>query len=209
MAKKQEKKIDEITTVKSLISDLDAKAFEYCRDALFSMFGYRFMDKKDFRVVDFSEQILCAIEKCGDLSKNDGSLGYYSVLLGQNMEDYCICAEGKRAEKYKNKALSLLTEYKGDVSDLDSVMDATMIFLSLFKMYFNDGNLSKDKIEDAEFTESVEDIELLKALYGGVKSNAGVKLKIARQTMTEERKQFFLILSTIILAKGLQARGLL
>lgn len=209
MAKKQEKKIDEITTVKSLVEGLDAKAFEYCKDALFDMFGYRFMEKNEFRPVDFCEQILCAIEKCGDLSKNDGSLGYYSILLGQNIEDYCICAEGKRAEKYKNKALKLLAEYKGESSELDSVMDATMIFLSLFKMYYNDGNLSKDKIEDAEFAECVEDIELLKALYSGVKSNAGVKLKIARQTMTEERKQFFLIISTIILAKGLQARGLL
>lgn len=209
MAKKQEKTIDEITTVKSLVSDLNAKAFGYCRDALFDMFGYKILEKKDFRTVDFCEQILGAIEKCGDLSKNDGSLGYYSVLLGQNIEDYCICAEGKRAEKYKTKALILLDGYKGEASELDPVMDATMIFLSLFKMYYNDGKLSKDKIEDATFTESVDDIELLKALYCGVKNNAGVKLKIARQTMTEERKQFFLIFATIILAKGLQARGLL
>ncbi|WP_026663550.1 hypothetical protein [Butyrivibrio proteoclasticus] len=209
MAKKQEKKIDEITTVKSLVSDLDAKAFEYCRDTLFDMFGYKFMEKKDFRSVDFCEQILGAIEKCGDLSKNNGSLGYYAVLLEQNIEDYCICVEGERAEKYKNKAISLLSEYNGEASELDPVMDATMIFLSLFKLYYNDGKLSKDKIEDATFTESVDDINLLNALYGGVKSNTGVRLKLARQTMTEERKRFFLIFSTIILAKGLQARGLL
>ncbi len=209
MTKQKEKQIDEVSNIRQLVTRLNAKAFEFCRDEVFDLFDYKFMEKNEFRPVDFCEQISVLALECGDVVKLGGCVKYYATLLEQRIEDYCKCSDGSRARKYKDKALSLLAKDQDDELDLDAISDATMIFLSLFKEYYSDGKIKKDSIEDADFTEHPQDIELLKTIYNGVKGNSGVKLKISRQSMTDERKKFFYVIGVVILAIGLQDRGLL
>lgn len=206
MAKKIEKIVDDTAIIKDLVFDLGEKAFSYCSENLFDIFGYKCIEKKDFRAIDLCEQILVSIEECGDVAKNGGCISYYATLLGQHMEDYCNCLEGARAYKYKEKAKSLLLQSKTEDS-LDELSDATMIFISIFREYYNAGVIRKEKIEDAKFDVMLEDVELLKAIHEGIRAHGVAKLKLSRQS--DEKKQLFLILSTLFLARGLQARGLL
>lgn len=209
MNKQKEKQINELTNIKQLVTKLNTKAFEFCRDELFDLFEYKFMEKKEFRPVDLCEQISVLSAECGDVTKHGGCVKYYSTLLVKCIEDYCKCTDKSRAEKYKEKALTLLAKDLNDGVNLDAISDATMIFLSLFREYYNGGKIKKDSIDDAEFTEDIQDIELLKAIYNGVKNNNGVKLKISRQLMTDDRRKFFFVISILTLATGLQDRGIL
>ena len=205
--------IDEKAAIEEIVMQLNSRAFEFCKDALFDIFGYRYIGKKDFRAVDLMEQFMFIVDVCAeDIKKNQGTLKFYAVLLEQMYDDYLSSKEESRADKYQKKALGLISEYKEDKGRTDDICDATMVFVSLFRELFKGGKLGKDSLEDAEFSLKLEDVELLKALFKGVKPN-GRKLKltsqIAYKSSQESRNKFFYMFSVIILALGLQSRGLL
>lgn len=204
--------IDEKAVIEELVMQLNPKAFDYCKEELFDIFGYRYIEKKDFRIVDLMEQFMFMVNECAeDIKRNQGVLKFYAQLLEQKFGDYVSTKEDSRADKFQNKALSLLAEFKIDKGRIDDIYDANMVFISLFRENYQGEKVDKDLLDDADFSLRLDDFELLKAIFNGIKPN-GRKLKLAAQmaykSSQELRDKFFYMFSVVILVLGLQLRGI-
>lgn len=205
--------LNEKTTIEEIVMKLNSKAFDYSKTVLFDIFGYRYIGKDDFRAVDLMEQFMCIVEMCEeDIKKYQGVLKYYAVLLEQMYDDYIYTQEESRADRFQNKGLALIAECKTNNASIESIYDATMIFVSLFRETYKEGKLSKSPLENADFTVKIEDVELIKSIFNGIKPN-GRRLRITSQmaykSSPELRNKLFFMFAVVIVAFGLQSKGVL
>jgi len=204
-----------------IVDDLNNEALKFCIDRLYPFMNYQVLKKKDVRKVDLEEWLLKFNDKVPEYreKRERGSLNFFLYLLQLYLTESLKCVEGSKAEKYKNKALSIIDKVLYNDFVLDDIDDVVFIFIGLFRFHEKDISNSKNIPikKEIQFTYFQEDAELLESIrddgvYCEPREIVPSKnfIQFLKTAYYEERKaarDFMYINNILFLSRGLQRQG--
>ena len=155
-----------------LLDYLSDEAFDFLVDAIYPLFHFRVLEKKDVRRIDIRE-ILARIEE-PENEDWEGKLGikYYLYIMKQYIDEYLKCKEGSEAEDCKEKTLAVLNKVldnESEETEESLISTAGVIFsafVSMFRAWKNQfGDADERVISDIEYGLKKEDAGLIRELW--------------------------------------------
>ena len=145
MAKKKTREIKNSIDYIRIIDEMNNDAFEFCRSCLFQLTSYKVLKEEDIRPVDMKEWLLPFNDDVPNYceGRERGSLNFYMYLLQVYLNESLKCIDGSQAEKYKNRALTLIDKVLYQDHSLEDIDDIFLIFTGLFR--FHKKNISQTK----------------------------------------------------------------
>ena len=204
-----------------LFGELNDEPFSFLMDYLYPLFNYRVLKKEDVRRIDMAETLVRIENPASDDWEDKKGLRYYLFILKQYYDEYLKCQEGSTAERYKQRAVTVLEQdldEKSEKSKEELLMDAEDVFL-VFISLFRAVDVEFDKIEDCMISEIdfdlyIEDADIIKKIWecedlvpDEVSGKGGLFGFMKSDTEGLRARKLFYINNLIFLCRGLQKRG--
>ncbi len=203
-----------------LLGEMNDEAFSFLMDSFYPLFNYRVLKKEDVRRIDMMETIVRIENPSNEDWEDKVGLRYYLFVMKEYYDEYLKCQEGSSAERYMNRAKSILEQSLAEDSKksndelMKAAEDAFIVFVSLFRAVDVEyENVEDCTLSDIDFTLRKEDAEVIKKIWecedlvpDGVSDQGGLfGFMKSDKTKIRARKLFYMN-NMIFLCRGLQDR---
>ena len=147
-----------------MTKQLSDEGFNHCKSLLFPLLGYQYMTIEEVRRVDLCERINEFAKRypMKPGQKKDMSFEAYTEVIENNIQNNIKCKNGSIANGYRNRALEIIKELKGEKDPqkkLEKCLTLFALYLGLVRAVYPD--LTKEA-NDARLMVDVKDEDLLK-----------------------------------------------
>lgn len=199
-----------------LVGNMSDDAFQFCVKSLYTHMNYKYVSQDEVRKVDMMEYLGNMEKKLkSEIKAVSGSADLYLYMIKQYFTSVIKCKENSRAEKYKQRAMSIIRNFKTSNNMSSDIDDVFVIFTSLMRCE----KCSVEEIRgitvlDRTFDVYIEDADLIKRIYSCFDitpkflceyKELGVSVRLNQMALRE----YFYFINILYLAKSLEERGIL
>ncbi len=208
---KQEKKneLDKDIDYISLIEQMNDEVFEFCVEYLYPMFDFKVIKQEEMRKIDLEEVLVrFRNQYIYDMTKM-GYLNFYLSIIRSYFDNVLKCEEDSRAARCKKRGYEVLENALKENGTQNDILDALIIFLSLFREIENNIDDKEFLISDVSIKISKIDAEVLNDLmYDSSPRVTNIFAMLKKQTNDIGFSSKVLFINSIVfLCIGLQERG--
>lgn len=191
----------------ALINDLNDTAFRRCVSLLYKELHFEYIPEEDVRRIDLCEKLSAYStgKRMSPRGNGSGSYNEYLTALEYYLDSYLPCEKGSMAERYKNRAKTLIANLKesGTSEDFETVF---AVFLGLART-LNPDFMSNKVLLGMTVYVSKDDEALLEQIRDFEFSFEANQPFTKKYKIGQSEKQVFYVHNVIMLCRLMQAQG--
>lgn len=203
----------------AMIDAMDGPTFQHCVELLWPVLGYRYLQQTDVRRVDLKERIAEVTGNEGMapgpfMPKNErGTMDRYVDILRFYFDsEYLHVVPGSAAEKYAQRARSIMKEYGRSQEPLTDMEDLFAIYLGLSRAAWPDyQNRKPTSIREMTFRVSAGDEPLMNRLrlypFSNKTAPGFVRAMMGDSKQPDSEKNYAYLNNVLLYCGLMQAQG--